>query len=137
MHPSEMVKLIDSRSDKVPPLYIMPYFFAMKIKERARVTVIVPSEGAIVSPVQMLVKRSASPEVMAVASFLAGPQLGQICADAYFPSTHPEVRNATSHIPMYWLGWDFLNSTDIGALKKEIATAFKTALAASGARACA
>ena len=59
VHPSEMVKMIDSKRDDVAPLYIMPYFFARKIKDRERVTIRIPQEGAMVSPVQMLVKRSA------------------------------------------------------------------------------
>jgi ABC-type Fe3+ transport system substrate-binding protein len=136
LHPSEMVKLIDSRNADVPPVYVMPYFFATRIKERGRATLIVPNEGAIVSPVQMLVKRSARPEVMDAMDFLTGRELGQICADAYFPSTHPGVTNPTSHVRMRWLGWDFLNRTDIGALKNEVGAAFKAALQGSEDRAC-
>jgi ABC-type Fe3+ transport system substrate-binding protein len=136
LHPSEMVKMIDSRSPTVPPVYVMPYFFAMKVKERQRISISVPREGALVSPVQMLVKRSAHPDVMAVADYVAGPELGQICADAHFPSTHPAVTNTTSPLPLYWLGWDFLNGHDIGSLKSEIATTFRRVFAASGGSAC-
>ena len=132
VHPSQMVKMIDSRDPSVPPLYIMPYFFAKKIKRQDRVRIIVPTEGAIVSPVQMLVKKTASKDAQKVAEFLSGPKMGQICADAYFPSTHPSVRNATSDIPLYWLGWPFLNHTDIGALKGNIAAVFRAAFASSG-----
>jgi ABC-type Fe3+ transport system substrate-binding protein len=137
MHPSEMVKLIDSRSDGVPPVYVMPYFFAMKIKERQRVTIVIPREGALVSPVQMLVKRGADPHVQAVADYLAGPRLGQICADAYFPSAHAGVKNATSSVPLCWLGWDFLDGHDIGVLKDDVAVTFRTAFTASGGEGCA
>jgi ABC-type Fe3+ transport system substrate-binding protein len=126
LHPSEMVKLIDSRKTNVPPVYVMPYFFATRIKERGWATVIVPKEGAIVSPVQMLVKRSARPEVMDVVDYLAGPELGQICADSYFPSCHPGVTNPTSQIRMRWLGWEFLNHTDVGGLKDEVGAAFRS-----------
>jgi len=38
-------------------MYIMPYFFAKKIQDKSRITINIPSEGAIVSPVQMLVKK--------------------------------------------------------------------------------
>jgi len=131
LHPSEMVKLIDSRKSDVPPIYVMPYFFATKIKERTRVTVFVPKEGAIVSPVQMLVKHSARPEVMEVAEYLAGPDLGQICADSYFPSTHSAVTNPTSSIRLRWLGWEFLNNTDVGALKTAVGATFRASFQAS------
>lgn len=132
VHPSQMVKMIDSRDPSVPPLYIMPYFFAKKIKRQDRIRIIVPTEGAIVSPVQMLVKKTASRDAQKVAEFLSGPKLGQICADAFFPSTHPSVRNVTSDIPLYWLGWPFLNCSDIGALKGNIAAVFRTSFAGSG-----
>jgi ABC-type Fe3+ transport system substrate-binding protein len=136
LHPSEMVKMIDSRSSAVPPVYVMPYFFAMKIKERQRVTIILPREGALVSPVQMLVRRDAGSHVEAVADYLAGPELGQICADAFFPSTHPGTKNVTSSIPLYWLGWEFLDTHDLGALKDDVAATFRAAFSESGGQGC-
>ena len=48
LHPSQMVKMIDSKED-VPPMYIIPHFFTRKIKDKSRVTITIPSEGAIVS----------------------------------------------------------------------------------------
>jgi ABC-type Fe3+ transport system substrate-binding protein len=125
VHPSEMVKMVDGKKDDVAPLYIMPYFFARKIKDRARVTIRIPREGALVSPVQMLVKKEARERLTEITDFLCGTEFGQLCADAYFPSVHPQVRNATSHVERYyWLGWDFLKQNDIGGLKKEMETVF-------------
>ncbi|WP_340818314.1 ABC transporter substrate-binding protein [Methanolobus sp. WCC4] len=124
-HPSEMVKMIDSRKDDVPPMYIMPHFFAMKIKDKSRVTITVPKEGAIVSPVQMLVKKEATERVKGITDFLCGKKFGEISARAFFPTTHPDVQNKLEDVDsLYWLGWDFLLDTDIGALKKEIAEVF-------------
>lgn len=57
VHPSEMVKMIDSGKSDAAPLYIMPYFFARKVKNRDRISIRIPKEGAIISPVQMLVKK--------------------------------------------------------------------------------
>lgn len=124
-HPSEMVKMIDSKKDDVPPMYIMPHFFAMKIKDKSRVTITVPTEGAIVSPVQMLVKKEATERVKEITDFLCGKKFGEISAQAFFPTTHPKVKNKLEDVDsLYWLGWDFLLNTDIGALKKEIAEVF-------------
>lgn len=125
LHPSEMVKMIDSKKEDVAPMYIMPHFFAMKIKDRSRVTITIPSEGAIVSPVQMLVKKDATDRVKEITDFLCGKDFGEISAKAFFPTTHPEVKNKLEDVDsIYWLGWDFLLNNDIGALKKEIAEVF-------------
>lgn len=125
IHPSEMVKMIDSKKNDVPPMYIMPLFFAKKIQDKSRVTINIPSEGVIVSPVQMLVKKSAVERVKEIADFLCGKEFGEISARAFFPTTNPEVDNGLEGInSLYWLGWDFLMNTDIGALKKEIEEIF-------------
>jgi len=125
LHPSEMVKMIDSKKDEVPPMYIMPFFFAKKIQDKSRITINIPSEGAIVSPVQMLVKKSAVERVKEITDFLCGKELGEISAKAFFQTTNPEVDNNLEGInSLYWLGWDFLMNTNIGALKKEVEEVF-------------
>lgn len=129
IHPSEMVKMIDSKKDDVPPMYIMPLFFAKKIQDKSRITINIHSEGAIVSPVQMLVKKSAIERVKEITNFICGKEFGEISARAFFPTTNPEVNNnLESNLEgsdsLYWLGWDFLMNTDIGALKKEIEEVF-------------
>ncbi|WP_321431157.1 ABC transporter substrate-binding protein [uncultured Methanolobus sp.] len=133
LHPSQMVKMVDSRKDDVPPMYIMPHFFAMKIKDKSRVSITVPEEGAIVSPVQMLVKKEATERVKEITDFLCGKEFGEISAKAFFPTTNPEIENKMDDVgPLYWLGWDFLLNNDIGALKKDIAEAFNKQFMTSG-----
>lgn len=124
IHPSEMVKMIDSKRDDVPPMYIMPYFFAKKIQDKSRITINIPSEGAIVSPVQMLVKKSGAERVKEITDFFCGKEFAKISARAFFPTTNPEVENNLEGTKLYWLGWDFLMNNDIGALKKELEGVF-------------
>nr|WP_320132133.1 ABC transporter substrate-binding protein [uncultured Holophaga sp.] len=131
-HPSEMVKMIDSGSDEVAPFYIMPLFFAKKIKRQKDISIIIPQEGALMSPVQMLVKRSRAAELKEITDFLIGPELGRICADAHFPSSCPGVDNRLEQTPRYWLGWDFLRSRDIGAVKERMKHAFREVFLATG-----
>lgn len=131
-HPSEMVKLIDSGRDDVPPFYLMPHFFAQKIKRQDRISIIVPEEGAIVSPVQMLVKTSKREELREITDFLCGQAFGQMGADTFFPSTHPGVDNHLEGVPLFWLGWNFLKSRDIGQLKGQIKEAFAEAFLRTG-----
>ncbi|WP_415712828.1 ABC transporter substrate-binding protein [Maridesulfovibrio sp.] len=133
VHPSEMVKMIDSGKTDVAPLYIMPYFFAQKIKNKERVSIRIPNEGAIVSPVQMFVKKDSQDKVKGITDFLLSTEFGQLCADAYFPAVNPEVKNVTSHIEkLLWLGWDFLKQNDIGRLKKDIEKNFMENFRATG-----
>lgn len=125
LHPSQMVKMIDSKKDDVPPMYIMPYFFTKKIQDKSRVSIIIPSEGAIVSPVQMLVKKTESEKVREITDFLCGKKFGQISSRAFFPTAHPEVDNNLENVsPLYWMGWAFLTENDVGKLKKEISESF-------------
>ncbi|MBP1908418.1 ABC transporter substrate-binding protein [Methanolobus bombayensis] len=133
LHPSQMVKMIDSKKDDVPPIFIMPHFFTRKIKDKSRVTITIPSQGAIVSPVQMLVKKDATERVKEITDFLCGVEFGKISANAYFPTTNPEVNNKLEDVDsLYWLGWDFLLNNDIGALKKDIAEIFNKQFMTTG-----
>jgi ABC-type Fe3+ transport system substrate-binding protein len=135
MHPSEMVDIINRRKAGGPALFVMPYFFACKIKDRGMIDIIVPREGAIISPVQMLVKKSKLDHVRDITDFLCGSELGQVCADAFFPSTNREVRNHIEDIPrMYWLGWDFIDSNDMGALKAMTGDAFMREFISTGGK---
>jgi ABC-type Fe3+ transport system substrate-binding protein len=132
-HPSQMVKMIDSKKADVPPMYIMPYFFTRKIQDKSRVTISVPTEGAIVSPVQMLVKRSAAERVKEITDFLCGREFGEISAKALFPSANPGVDNQLGHVkPLYWMGWDFLMNTDVGAMKQELGEDFNKQFLVTG-----
>ncbi len=124
IHPSEMVKMIDSKKDDVPPMYLMPLFFAKKIQDKSRIKINIPSEGAIVSPVQMLVKKSAVERVKEITDFLCGKEFAEISTRAFFPTTNPEVANNLEDIALYWMGWDFLMNNDIGTLINEVAEVF-------------
>lgn len=125
LHPAEMVKMIDSKKKDIPPLYIMPLFFSEKIKRKERISVISPSEGAIISPVQMLVKKKCAEAVKPLTEYLLGETMGRTCADAFFPSTNPRVNNKMKGIKkMYWPGWDFIYNENIGEIKEEISNIF-------------
>jgi len=125
LHPSEMVKMIDSRKSDVPPMYVMPLFFSENIKHRDRIKIIAPEEGAIISPVQMLVKKEAAERVKPLTDFLTGEVMGETCGNAFFPSTNPNVDNYMKGIEkLMWLDWDFLYSDDVGKMKKEIGDIF-------------
>ena len=132
-HPSQMIKRIDSGSDDIPPLYIMPLFFARKIKRTDRVDIIFPDEGAFVSPVQLLVKRSAREKLRFVTDFLMGEKVHQLCTDNHFPSPLPQIENRCVDVEkLFWIGWDFIYENDLGALKRTIGARFSTEFLRTG-----
>jgi ABC-type Fe3+ transport system substrate-binding protein len=124
LHPSQMVRNIDDEKGEAG-LYIMPLFFAEKIQNRKAVQIYSPKEGAIVSPIQMLVKKSLIKETETLVQFLTGIELGQLCGERFFPAYHNKVDNSSVDVDdLLWLGWDFLNQYDIGKLKQQLKKTF-------------
>jgi ABC-type Fe3+ transport system substrate-binding protein len=137
LHPSQMVKMIDARVDGCPPLFIMPWFFANKIKARERIEILFPQEGALISPVQLLVKKSKRAELSHVVDFLMSRSLHQHCSDNFFPSPHPEVAaNLPEGKRLFWIGWDFIYGNDLGQVKKDVGAAFTTEYQRTGGGTC-
>lgn len=132
-HPAEMVKEIERNSPDSTPFYIMPLFFAQRLKNPEIFEIVYPEEGAIISPVFMLVKKGKKAEAKVLADFITDREMSQFCADAGFPSVRSDVDN---HLPdgcrLSWMGWDFLRGEDPLAMKKKIETVFFDAFRGTG-----
>ncbi|MEZ4485408.1 MAG: ABC transporter substrate-binding protein [Syntrophotaleaceae bacterium] len=59
LHPAQMVKNIDSGQGGA--LYVMPEFFAHRVKHQERIRIVWPEDGALASPVTLMVKKSGFP----------------------------------------------------------------------------
>lgn len=124
-HPSQMVKMAGSGRVEAPVISVMPYFFTKTIPNKENIKIIWPEDGAIVSPVTMLVKKSCKEKQQKIIDFFTSAKLGEICAGAFLPSLHPEVSNKIpAGVPFNWIGWDFISERDIGALIKKLNTIF-------------
>lgn len=123
MHPAEMVKLAGSGREGAKAVYIMPYFFSKRIKKK-NVEIVWPKDGAIASPVFMLVKKGKAEEHKKLLELLIGEQTGEMMKGRFFPSTHPNVVHDTFPEEVKWLGWDFLYGHDIGKLKDDMRDVF-------------
>jgi ABC-type Fe3+ transport system substrate-binding protein len=124
-HPSQMVKAAGSGREDTPAISAMPLFFANNIKNREKVSIIWPADGALVSPVTMLVKADKREELRYLIDFLAGPEVAGICAGAAFPALHPKVDNRLPENAAFkWIGWDFGKNHDLKALIAETNAAF-------------
>lgn len=118
-HPSQMAKAAGSGNKGAPAVSIMPYFFTKTIKHKENVTIVWPKDGAIISPVTMLVKAEKAKQLKKITNFFTSHEVGAICAGAYFPSLHPEVKDTIPEgVAFNWLEWDFIKSQDIGKLQK-------------------
>ena len=115
MHPSEMVKSYMKKMER-PVVTIMPYFFTKMTKENGPMAAVWPSDGAIISPIFLLTKKSKEKEIKPFVDFFASKKVGEILAhNGRFPSTNPEVDNMVPRDNKYmWLGWDYISENDIG-----------------------
>ena len=111
LHPAQMVKLIDSGQGGA--LYVMPEFFAHRVKNQSRIKIIWPTDGALASPVTLQVKREKVAELKPVLEWLTGPELARALVGARFPVPHAEIEGELQHAPLKWLGWDWLRQNDI------------------------
>lgn len=121
MHPAQMVKShIRSGEAEVPVITIMPYFFTQMIDAKSPFEPVWPRDGAIISPIFLLTKAATREKTRPFVDFLYSKEVGEILsAGGKFPSTHPEVDNHLAPDQSFmWLGWDYINSHDIGSLLK-------------------
>lgn len=123
LHPSQMVKLAGSQKPEARTVYIMPYFFAKRINN-PQVEIVWPEDGAIASPVFLMIKEGVHEKHKILLDTLFNKVTNELLTDRYFPAIHPEVSNEIFPESVKWLGWDFLRSNDIGQLKDEIRDRF-------------
>ncbi len=113
-HAAQMIKSMASNKPDLPPIYVMGDFFAHTISADTDIEIVWPEEGALVMPFYFMVKASKAEELKELIAFLSSRQVGQLCADAYFPSVHPAVNNKMpAGAKLKWLGWDYIKEHDI------------------------
>ncbi len=117
MHPSEMI----ASKSKVC-VNIMPYFFSKMAK--SDVEIVWPREGAIASPILMMAKKSSENNIQNAVELFNSKEAGEILKFGRFPSTNPMIDN---ELPgkMLWLGWDYIDKTDITAKISELKNVFQ------------
>ena len=118
MHPSQAAGRFAPKGGKGPMVSVIPYFFSKMAQFNPNAEIVWPEDGAVVSPIFMLLKDSAPEEAGRIADFFASKQVGEILSHrGLFPSCHPEVVNQVPEkAPLMWLGWDFIKANDLGEL---------------------
>jgi ABC-type Fe3+ transport system substrate-binding protein len=73
-----MVKAATGSSADALAISVMPYFFARHLRDREGISIVWPKDGALVSPVTMLVKTEKRAELQPLLDFLSGAQVAEI-----------------------------------------------------------
>jgi len=125
MHPAEMVKS-DKRSRVRPAISIMPYFFTRMALPGSVMSAVWPEDGAIISPIFMLTKKSKKSELKEIADMFTSKETGEILSHkGLFPSINYDVDNNLVGKKFKWVGWDYINNHDIGKLIEETMKVFE------------
>jgi len=126
MHSSTMTKAAGAKSGGPGAIFIMPAFFACSTKQPDSVRVIWPEDGAAASPLYFLAKRSEKQRLAPLLDcltegFAAIPSAAWFAPLALCAARSPLPPEAS----LKWVGWDFIQSRDINALRNELNGAFR------------
>jgi len=125
MHPAEMVKS-ERRARIKPAISIMPYFFTKMALPGSVMKAIWPEDGAIISPIFMLTKRSKKEELKEIGDMFTSLKTAEILAHrGLFPSINKDVDNKLKNNKFKWIGWDYINNNDIGLILKHCMDTFE------------
>ena len=125
LHPSQFIKQLGLGKPDTPSIAMLPLFFARTAKNQENLAIIWPEEGALATPLFMLIKRSSHERLTDVADFFSSRQVADICGGAMFPSLHPAARQAIpDDVPIHWPGWPYLLKNDIAHLRRSVRTTF-------------
>ncbi len=118
LHPSQAAGRFAAKGGKGPFVSVIPYFFSKMAQFNPNAEIVWPEDGAVISPIFMLLKKSSPKEAGQLADLFASKEVGEILSHrGLFPSCHPEVENKVPEkAPFMWLGWDFMRENDLGEL---------------------
>ena len=130
LHPSQTTGRFAPGQGKGPTVSVIPYFFSKMVKFNPLAELVWPADGAVISPIFMLLRRRAPAAAAQLADFFCSREVGEIMAyRGLFPSCHPEVENRVPPAARFrWLGWDFINTNDLGELIPRLNELFRSAV---------
>ncbi len=120
-HASQMAKAAGSSMSNGAAIYVLPWFFAKSCPNTEHTEIIWPEDGAMASPMYMLVKKSEKERLKPVIDYMTGKELASIMSSSFFPSVHPEAENSLPEgAKIKWLGWDFIRERDMKAFSDDL-----------------
>jgi len=120
IHPEEMLNSIDSGNKINASIYVMPYSYAKEIQNTFDYEIIWPNDGAILIPVQMLIKNGAYEKYKDVIRFLMGEEAGKLFEEHGLIAANSKIKNQFPGKKLNWIGWNFLKNGELHAIKEKI-----------------
>lgn len=131
-HPSQIFR--PGPGATPPPIGVMPYFFAMAAPRQDDVEIVWPEGGGLVSPLFVLVKESAREALAPLLDCFLGARTATLASGAGMPATRAAAPAALPPgATLRFIGWDVLESRDLGPLIAESGAVFAKAYYASRA----
>lgn len=125
-HPAEMVKNMGKGAKESPTISIIPYFYAKLLKNNKNIKIVWPEEGAIISPVTLLIQRGIPKKLENVVEYFTSQKVRNICKEASLPHPIDYLKYIKeNNYKLNWLGWDFINNNDINKLLIELNSCFE------------
>jgi len=126
LHPSQTVGRFAGREAQ-PAISVVPYFFSKMTMNSKVIRTVWPEDGAIISPIFMLVQRSGLPAALPVARLFLSRPVGEVLAHrGLFPVIDPAVDNRLPPTTRFhWLGWDYIQQHDLGQLIPHLVALFR------------
>ena len=125
MHSSRMAKVSGTSAPDAGAVFIIPLFFAESTKLPEHVEVVWPADGAAASPLYFLAKKSEHVRLARLIDFFVHG-FGDIDSAAWFiPLDGSRPSRLPDHAALKWVGWDFIATHDVNALRDELAVKFR------------
>ncbi len=124
-HASLMAKVAGTNSNEGAAIYVIPWMFAKSCPRTEATQVVWPIDGALTTPMYLLVKESAFGKYKVFVDFIIGSTYGKLSANNYFPVLNGKVDNRLPEgAVLKWLGWDYIKAHSMEKLKKYVVNIF-------------
>lgn len=107
IHPEEMKVLIEQNLAPEIKVFVMPFSYARHIKNMLEYEIVLPDDGEMAIPIQMLVKKEAYVKHNQLLRYLTSKELGKEFAKAGYFSTHPGIQTRFSS----YIDYEFISNT--------------------------
>lgn len=125
-HPAEMAKRAGTANTQGTAIYVMLLFFARACGKTDETEIVYPQDGVIFSPAFILVRRGMTEKYRMLIDYVTGSAFGALSAQNGFPVVVPDVDNRLpAGVKLRWLGWDFIHSHNMDALKQQVCAPFE------------
>lgn len=108
-HFTDIIKSLGKGNVSAAPINIMPLTNAMMIVNKEPIEIIWPEEGALATPIYMIVKREKVEELKDYIKYIIGEEFDKLLIKNHFYSVHNKLDNKK----LKWLGWQYINNINL------------------------